>query len=109
MNFRYADKDNKCFIIIWAFQSLQTTLNISMSGKSVRLYHSVCIINTNNIDKDNLNDLKVKLTKLFLTRARNREHISILIPTCNDATETNKILEVKFVAHLHLTFTPVDK
>lgn len=98
MNFRYADKDNKCFMIIWAFQSLQT-------GKSVRPYHSVCVINTNNIDKNTLNDLKIKLSKLFLTRAHSREHISILIPTCNDATETNGTLEVKFVAHLHLSFT----
>lgn len=109
MNFRYVDKTNKCCMVIRAFQSLQTTLNISMPGKNIRLYYSVCIINTNNIDKDNSNNLKVKLWKLFLTRAHGSKHISILIPTCNDDIETNWTLDVKFVAHLHLSFTFVYK
>jgi len=109
MNFRYTDKDNKCFILLWACQCLQTTLDISLPGKSVRLYHSVCVINTNNIDKDNLNNLKVKLSKSFLTRAWSRERISILIPICNDATETNTTSEAEFVAQLHFSFTSVHK
>lgn len=73
-----------------------------MSERSVRLYQSVCTVNTNNNDTYFLKDLKVKPSKLFLSRVHSGEHISSFISTHNDATETNRIFEVKCVAHLYI-------
>lgn len=61
--------------LLWAFQNPQTTLNISISGRSVRFYQAISIVNTNNINKDNLNDFKVKLSKLFLTQLSIHQHL----------------------------------
>lgn len=78
-----------------------------MSGKSIRLHHSVCIININSIDIDNFKHLKVKLSKLFLARIQSRDHISVLIPTHNDEKEKSRNFEVKYIAHLHFPLTSV--